>query len=365
MESAPQYYQQLFAKLYGLVASYLPVLIVVSLTIAVLLLAHWAFFLRHKDYGTEKRFPRQVAMLVLTLIGIIVTILAMPISDSTRGQLLSLLGLLLSAMIALSSTTFVANAMAGIMLRSVGSIMPGDFVRIGELLGRVTERGLFHMEIQTEDRDLTTLPNLYMVSQPVTVVHASGTIISTKLSLGYDVPRSEVEHLLLDAAEQAGLVEPFIQIIELGDYSVVYRIAGFLAEVKQLLSTRSNLCKQVLDSLHNAGIEIVSPAFMNQRLLAEGSRAIPHKSVQFEPDESISGQRAPEELIFDKADKAEKLEELRITKKALQAEIKAVEAQLGEVKGEQREPLEEKIARYKKRVEWISVRLEAQKNENS
>ena len=56
---------------------------------------------------------------------------------------------------------------------------PGDFVRVGERLGRVTERGLFHTEIQTEDRDLTTLPNLYLVTNPVTVVRASGTIVST------------------------------------------------------------------------------------------------------------------------------------------------------------------------------------------
>lgn len=348
-------------QIYALSLHYIPLLVVITLAISGLWLCHWMFFLRNKDFGTEKRFPRQMIMLALTTICIIVIILFLPVSDSTRGQLLSLFGLLLSAIIALSSTTFVANAMAGIMLRAVGSFMPGDFVRIGEQLGRVTERGLFHMEIQTEDRDLTTLPNLYMVSQPVTVVHASGTIISTQLSLGYDVPRTEVEPLLIHAADKAGLTEPFVQIIELGDYSVVYRIAGFLAEVKQLLSTRSNLCKQVLDSLHDAGIEIVSPAFMNQRRMSEKAKIIPHPQPKSGIEEPTIEQRAPEELIFDKADKAEEQEELRIAKQGLEREIEALEAQLGDASGEAREHLEKKIAHQRKRIDGIYTHLEAQK----
>ena len=80
-------------------------------------------------------------------------------TDSTRGQIITLMGLVITGVIALSSTSFVANIMAGLMLQVVKSFKPGDFVRVGEYFGRVTERGLFHVEIQTEDRDLTTLPN--------------------------------------------------------------------------------------------------------------------------------------------------------------------------------------------------------------
>lgn len=356
-----EYAQQLLS----MAANFVPLLIAIALTTSILWLGHWAFFVRNKEFGSEKRFPRQMIMLALTAIGIVTVILFLPVSDSTRGQLLSLLGLLLSAIIALSSTTFVANAMAGIMLRAVGSFIPGDFVRIGEQLGRVTERGLFHMEIQTEDRDLTTLPNLYMVSQPVTVVHASGTIISTKLSLGYDVPRTDVEPLLIEAANKAGLTDSFVQVIELGDYSVVYRIAGFLAEVKQLLSTRSNLCKQVLDTLHDAGIEIVSPAFMNQRLLAEGIRTVPRRQPKTNTEEIDFSQRAPEEFIFDKADKAEKLEELRSTKQSLLTDIVTLEKQLAEASDDVEKSVEKNISRKRRQLERITTFLDAQKKNSA
>ena len=109
--------------------------------------------------------------------------------------------------------------MAGLMLQVVKSFNPGDFIRVGERMGRVTERGLFHVEIQTEDRDLTTLPNLHLATNPVTVVHSTGTIISAELSLGYDISHTKIEELLKQAVNQAGLQDAFVLIISLNDFT--------------------------------------------------------------------------------------------------------------------------------------------------
>jgi len=58
----------------------------------------------------------------------------------------------------------------------------------------------------------------------------------------------------------------------------------------------------MLDSLHRAGIEIVSPAFMNQRRLEREQVFIPEvtREAPIAADES-----RPEERMFDKADLAE------------------------------------------------------------
>ncbi|MEO1130885.1 MAG: mechanosensitive ion channel domain-containing protein, partial [Planctomycetota bacterium] len=130
--------------------------------------------LRRGKPSLERRLPRQITMLVLTLLAVIVVVLAIPdeesvaggISDEARSSLLSLLGLGITALITLSSTTLAANAMSGIMLRATAPIRGGDWIRVGEHFGRVTERGLFHTEIQTEDRDLLSLPNLYLATNP-------------------------------------------------------------------------------------------------------------------------------------------------------------------------------------------------------
>ena len=65
-----------------------------------------------------------------------------------------------------------------------------------------------------------------------------------------------VEELLIDAAKKAELGDPFVHVTDLGDFSITYRVAGLLAEVKRLISARSKLRTCVLDALHEAGIEV-------------------------------------------------------------------------------------------------------------
>ena len=278
------------------------------------------------------RIRRQATMLGLTLLGVIVVVLTLPVRESTEGQLLGLLGLAVTAALTLSSTTFVANMMAGLMLRAVENIGVGCFIRVGDHFGRVTERGLFHVEIQTEDRDLCTLPNLYVVTNPVKVVSPTGTIVSATVSLGYDAHHSLIESLLLEAAEASGLSDGFVQMVELGDYSVTYRAAGFLPKVKHLLTARSNLRKAIVDALHGGGIEVVSPTFMNQRRLAEDSRVAPSGPWRADVGEAAAGVAAPEDLMFEKADEAEAIESLRERRAGAIASIEAIKVSLKESK---------------------------------
>jgi small conductance mechanosensitive channel len=213
-------------------------------------------FLNRHPNAVSYRFRNQMLMIGFTAVAGLAILLILPISSDTRGQLLSFFGILITASIALSSTTFLGNALAGLMLRAVRSFRMGDFIRAGDHFGRVSERGLLHVEIQTEDRELTTLPNLFLVRNPVTTLRSSGTVISATITLGYDLPRTKVRATLLEAAEKVGLTDAFVQILELGDFSVEYRVAGILKEVKQFLTARSDLRARILDSMHNSGMEI-------------------------------------------------------------------------------------------------------------
>jgi len=350
---------QALDNFYDRLPTLLPALATTAVVTLGLWLAHWLLLRRRTDLGSEGKTPRQIVMLLLTIVGIICVLIALPMHDATRSQLMSLIGVALTAVIALSSTTFIANAMAGLMLRAVKSFRPGDFIRVGEQFGRVTERGLFHTEIQTEDRDLTTLPNLHLVSNPITVVRASGTIVSARLSLGYDVSHDVVRPLLVEAAGAAELSEPFAQVVELGDFSVTYRVAGFLAEAKQLLSARSKLRMKVLDTLHEAGIEIVSPTFMNQRVLQRGEAVVPEDAASGRYRSVADDKQAPEEIIFDKAESAEKIEQLRNERVELLAEIKSLEAELGSVAARDRGRLDRTLEQKRGRVGALEAELSA------
>ena len=311
---------------------YIPAASTFIASILFLWLLHWLLLGRHASLGAQARLPRQVVMFVFTLMSLVLVIIVFPMGDSTRGQVITLLGLVVTGVIALSSTTFVANVMAGLMLNVVKSFSPGDFIRVGPHIGRVTERGLFHTEIQTEDRDLATLPNLHLATNPVTVVHSTGTIISAELSLGYDVSRLHIEELLKQAALRSELKDPFVLVISLGDFSVVYRICGFLEEVKNLITARSTLKKNVLDVLHENDVEIVSPSFMNQRQLKSNKKAIPDDEPVLVTKPAVK-EVTPEELIFDKAEVAAETESMRAEVDLLSVKI----TELSKVKKSQSE----------------------------
>lgn len=333
------------------------------LTLLVLGLGLWGLqhYFNHRA-ATEpgQQFKYQITMMLLVLLAIIIAVTALPVSDTLRGQLLSLMGLVISAAIALSSTTFLGNIMAGIMLRSVRGFKAGDFLSVNDFFGRISEIGLLHIEIQTEERDLVTFPNLHLVTHPYKVVRSSGAIISATISLGYDVPRARIEERLLAAAEAVPLIDPFVQVMSLGDFSVTYRVSGLLEEVKKLISKRASLRKHMLDYLHDAHIEIVSPTFMNTRAFDAKQTFIPAKTRR-KKEEDVS---APEDVMFDKADVAESKEALKSrldeVKQALAEleEQRKIEEKSDDISEQSLVDLDQSIDQYQTRIERLLKRIE-------
>ena len=330
---------------------WVPALVVVILTLIAILLVRW--FLRRRAITDEADvgFRSQLGTAAVILLGLLIVIFVLP--DGTDSDLaFSVFGLIVTGALAISSQSIIANAMAGLMLRSSSSFKPGDFIEVADQIGRVTERGLFHTEIQTADRDLVTMPNSIMVNQAVRVVRASGTIVSANASIGYDVSRHLLEELFVSAAEKAGLIEPFVQVVDLGDYTVNYRIAGFLEDPRSLLASRSRLRGAILDTLHGADIEIMSPMFIARRE-DSGNPAIPAP----EDERRESSRRTAESRVFDKADAAAQIEE---TKSRLAETTESLDLLRLEVTNDDPEIAEKAqraVERAERRIELLETRI--------
>ena len=250
------------------------------------------------------------------------------------------------------------------MLRTINNFRAGDFIRTNEHFGRVTERGLFHTEIQTENRDLITIPNLYLATNPVRTTRSSGTFISSICSLGYDVNRVTIEKALIKATEMAGLKDGFVRITDLGDFSVVYKTFGLLKDVKTIITAESRLNACVLDALHDVGIEIVSPNFMNQRPVGE-TIFIP-KKVNKAEQAAVDSTDAPENVIFDKADVAESLENRKFKLEEVSTKITKLKEDLGNSPDEETtEKINLKIKKWEEIEAKLVEKIDAQANEIS
>ncbi len=311
-----------------------PVVIGTFLIYALLVTLLHRFLARHTTFFKRHPFSLFILSLTLMFVGLSTILFFIPvIPPSFKGQLLGLIGVIFSGAVAISSTTFIGNAMAGAMLRAVDNFRIGDVVQVADYMGRITERGLFHVELQTEDRDLMTLPNMYLVNHPVKVMTASGTIISAEVSLGYDVYRKDVEAALLEAINTTGLHDAFVHIVGLGDFSINYRAAGVLADPKSsFLSKRSQLRANMLDALHNNNIEIVSPTFMNTKPLEKTAQQIPKvnaKHYGFGIGAKVEeSPEVVEDVIFDKAERVENQQKLSEGLSDKQLSLKSIQEQL-------------------------------------
>jgi len=352
MDTASMDYLQQIMLVYG------PFLSTLTGTAILLGAASW---LANRSGGRAASLSYQIAKLLVILFATLVGIIALPLDSDTQGQVLSLLGVVLTAVIAISSTTFVANTMAGIMLQATQPFRPGDYLQVGEHFGRVTKLSLVHTQMQTESRDISTLPNLLLVNSPITVLHREGTIISAEISLGYDIPYTRIEELLLKAAEESGLEEPYVMVKELLDHAVVYLVAGFLPDMKRLLTARSNLRKKALEQMHGHGVEIVSPSFTNQRQLAPDRKVIPDAPVLHArtPDKEEPDGPAPEDMIFDKAEEAANLEESRQQQEEAKQSLKQLRASLKDADEEDKPGIESEIALLERQTALVQQELDS------
>jgi len=154
-----------------------------------------------------------------------------------------------------------------------------------------------------------------------------------------------------------------VQVLELGDFAVSYRVAGLLTETKNLISARSRLKEMVLDTMHHAGIEIVSPTFMNTRAIQPGIRFIPAEPT--EPAPTTPAKTAPEEVAFDKADEAESIEKLHEKHKLLAKEIKSARESLeNATEDADKERLREQVETLERRRERLGEYLKQREGED-
>lgn len=291
-------------------------LIVVSLLVlAAILVGVYRFFRANPTH--ELNQSKSWVYAAVSGLGLAIIFALLPIESSAKNSVFSLLGLLVTAVIAISSTTFASNAMAGIMLRIIRNFQPGDFIEVEQHVGRVSEMGWLHTEIQTKSRNLTTLPNLFLVTHAVTVIPGDKALIDATVSLGYDVSHHDVERILTSAAGKIGLNDAFVQVSELGDFSIVYRVAGFVDNPKLLLSARSNLRKQMIDSLHSGGVEIVSPTFMNQRQYRSDELFVSAVKAYQERRNA----KTEQSKVFDKAETAAEISRLKAQLKTLETTL--------------------------------------------
>lgn len=182
------------------------------------------------------------------------------------------LSVLIGLMISLGASSVVGQAAAGLILTYTRTLRPGEFVRIGEHEGTVTELGMFTTSIRTGLGEVLTIPNS-MITGAVTknysrVVQGAGYVVDTVVTIGYDTPWRQVEAMLLEAARRtAGILEkPRPQVFQtaLSDFYPEYRLVAQAvpSEPRPRAELLSLLHANIQDVFNEYGVQIMSPHYL-------------------------------------------------------------------------------------------------------
>ncbi|OXR35243.1 mechanosensitive ion channel [Pseudomonas umsongensis] len=182
------------------------------------------------------------------------------------------LSVLIGLMISLGASSVVGQAASGLILTYTRTLRPGEFVRIGEYEGTVTELGIFTTRIRTGLGEVLTLPNS-MITATVTknysrTVQGPGYVVDTVVTIGYDTPWRQVEAMLLEAARRTPgvLDEPPAQVFQtaLSDFYPEYRLVAqaIPSQPRPRAVLLSMLHANIQDVFNEYEVQIMSPHYL-------------------------------------------------------------------------------------------------------
>lgn len=208
----------------------------------------------------------KIVRLVVIGFGIVVAYPYIPGSDSAAFKGVSLFA---GVIFSLGSSSIVSNVIAGYTMTYRRAYRVGDRVRIGDVVGEVTDIRLQVTKIRTPKNEEAIVPNSVVLGSNITnyssFARTQGLILHTTVGIGYETPWRQVEAMLLMAAERTeGLLReppPFVLHSQLGDFCVVYELNAYSSEVPRLVRTYTDLHRNILDVFNEYGVQIMTPAY--------------------------------------------------------------------------------------------------------
>ena len=188
-------------------------------------------------------------------------------TDAFKG-----LSVLVGLMVSLGGASVIGQAFSGLILMYSRTFRRGDYVRIGDNEGTVTELGMFTTHLRTGLGEEITLSNSVVMATTTKnysrAVPGTGFVVDTVVTIGYATPWRQVEAMLLEAARRTADVSPkpapMVRQTALSDYYVEYRLVAYtpLERPVQRAEILHRLHANIQDVFNEYGVQIMSPHYV-------------------------------------------------------------------------------------------------------
>ena len=211
---------------------------------------------------------QRIAKVVVWLFALAMAYPYLPGSDTEAFKGLSVLvGLMLS----MGASSLVGQAASGLILTYGRVFRKGEYVRVADQEGTVTEMGIFTTRIRTGLGEELTISNATILGSTTKnysrTVQGAGFVLDTTVTIGYDTPWRQVHALLIEAAGRTEGVssEPAPQVFQtaLNDWYPVYRLVCHATptEPRPRALLLSALHANIQDVFNAYGVQIMSPQY--------------------------------------------------------------------------------------------------------
>ncbi len=214
---------------------------------------------------------RRIVVVVLWLFALA---MAYPYLPGSQTEAFRGLSVLVGLMISLGASNLVGQAASGLILIYSRTLKPGEYVKIADTQGTVTELGMFATRVETGMGAEVVLPNSFVLSNSTInysrTAGEKGYVLDASVTIGYDAPWRQVHAMLLEAARRtSGVLDspaPYVIQTALSDFYVEYRLvarAGPSAPARRA-QAMSDLHANIQDMFNEYGVQILSPHFQVQ-----------------------------------------------------------------------------------------------------
>lgn len=219
--------------------------------------------------GFEAEWSLATYKIVRAIVLGIALVMAYPYLPGAGSEALQGLSVFAGLLISLGASSSVANVISGYITTFGRVLRVGDFIKVGDVMGKVTQIRLLTIRVRTIRNEEVTIPNSVIMGSNVINYSAlsrdGGLVLQTEVGIGYEVPWRQVHALLLEAARRTPDVlpdpPPFVLQRQLGDFAVVYQLNARRAGPDGMIRTYSDLHQNILDVFNEHGVQIMTPAY--------------------------------------------------------------------------------------------------------
>lgn len=208
--------------------------------------------------------------LIRFIVCIFAFVIIYPYLPGAGSRILEGISVFLGIIVSVSSGSAISNLIAGIMINYMRPFRKGDYIKIGDAMGMVIEKGTVVTKLLSYKNEEISIPNTQVLNSQIYNYSAQAQsgelILYVTVTIGYDITWIKVYEMLFEAASKCDLVnqekKPFILQTNLNEKNVSYQLNAYTNFADKIPDVYSQINQYIQEVFAANQVELLSPSFM-------------------------------------------------------------------------------------------------------